>query len=147
MITGIKQTLVLLVVLMPVVAFGKTFEIQMRNQVEGQSMVFVPSYIHIEVGDTVVFVPTDDGHNSHSVFTPEKAPSWQGETSQKTQVTLTKEGVYIFECTNHAIMGMVGVIQVGKALNLDAAKKFQTTFEKKFITNKNRLSQSLANIQ
>ena len=50
-----------------------------------------------------------------------------------------KEGLYIYECTQHVVMAMVGVIQVGKPSNLKQAQEFIKTYSEKFALNKNRL--------
>ena len=46
---------------------GETYEVQMRNQGIDGVMVFEPSVLHIEVGDSVTFKATDAGHNSASI--------------------------------------------------------------------------------
>ena len=123
--------------------FAKTYEIQMLNKDGKESMIFKPQVVKAQVGDKVVFIPTDKGHTSQSVFLPENAISWKGKVSKKVEVSLKEEGVYIYECQNHGIMGMVGIIQVGKPTNLEAAKKFFKKFQKKFVMNKNRFDNNL----
>lgn len=124
-------------------ALAKTYQVEMRNQVGNQSMVFEPSFLQVEKGDTVVFVPTDPGHNVQSVLIPKGAKPWIGETDQEVTVTLENEGVYIYECSNHAIMGMVGVIEVGKPINKEQAIKFAKEYAEKQVSNKDRLGKFL----
>lgn len=125
------------------ITMAKEYKVQILNSNNGQTMVFEPSFLQIEVGDKVTFVPTDPGHNSTSVFAPSEAKGWKGDDGEKLSVSFDKEGVYIYECTNHAIMGMIGFIQVGKSHNLVEAKKFYDEFKKKFVMNKERYDKVL----
>ena len=102
-------------------------EIKMMNKgPDGQMMEFVPSFLHIQPGDTVTFVPADKSHNSESIpgMIPEGAEGWKGKINDSVKVTFEKEGVYGFKCLPHYGMGMVGLIAVGDDLdNLDEAEK------------------------
>ncbi len=118
-------------------------QIKMLNRSNDQSMVFEPAFLKVKKNDVITFTPTDLTHNSRSAFLPEGAQKWQGKNNQEITVTLEKEGIYIYECSNHTLMGMVGVIQVGEASNLDEAKDF--AMKKKFATNKDRLAKYLEN--
>ena len=110
-------------------AFAATHEIQMLNKNPDnakQRMVFLPAYLKIEAGDTVIFKSVDKGHNSVSVkgMIPEGAEAWKGKMNKDFEITLDVEGVYGYKCLPHFGMGMVGVIQVGDDVsNLDAIKK------------------------
>lgn len=88
--------------------------------------VYEPAVLFVEPGDTVTFIPTDNGHNSASKrgMIPEGAEPWNSPLDQEFSITLTVTGVYGFICVPHYEMGMVGMIQVGSAPpNLAAAKK------------------------
>ena len=103
---------------------GPVHEVKMLNSGADGIMVFEPAVIKISKGDTVNFVATDMSHNSASLdgMIPAGADSWNGALSQDISITFTEEGVYVYQCTPHAMMAMVGVIQVGDAVNLDAVK-------------------------
>ena len=106
-------------------AFGEDFEVTMLNQGADGVMVFEPSVLKISVGDTVTFTPTNPGHNSASIagMIPTGAESWDGGMSQEVKVTFTEEGTYVYQCTPHLMMAMVGVIAVGDAsVNLSQVK-------------------------
>ena len=110
-------------------------------------MIFHPSFLKIEIGDEIVFTPKDPGHTSKSIFTPKGAKPWDGETSKQTKVTFNKEGVYMYWCENHGIMGMTGVIQVGEATNLEEAKDFAKSYRSKFVMKKYRLETYLNEVK
>jgi pseudoazurin len=97
------------------ITFAVVHEVKMLNSGSEGFMVFEPAVLRVEVGDTVTFKATDMAHNSASIMgmIPEGANSWDGAMSQDVTVTVNKEGVYVYQCTPHSMMAMVGVIQVG----------------------------------
>jgi pseudoazurin len=124
-------------------AHAKTVEVKMLNTGKEGSMVFEPAFVKVAVGDTVKFVPTDKSHNSSSVFVPAGAKPWTGKPDQAVSVKLTKEGIYIYKCDPHSVMAMVGVVQVGKAVNLADAQTESNKISATFALNKDRLKKYL----
>ena len=124
-------------------------EVKMLNSgVEG-FMVFEPAVVKADVGDTVTFKATDMAHNSASIegMIPEGANAWNGAMSQDVTVTVNKEGVYVYQCTPHSMMAMVGVIQVGGSLsNMDAIQAKVASVKAGFVTNKERLDTYLGSL-
>jgi len=121
-------------------AYSKVHQIEMRNSKDRQSMVFSPDFLSIKEGDEIEFLPIDKGHNSQAILVPEGAIKWQGKNDEKIKITFIKEGIYIYECKNHAVMGMVGMIKVGNSLeNLSTAKAFLQKYQKKLPMNKARI--------
>ena len=82
-------------------------------------MVFEPGFLRVEVGDTINFIATDMSHNTESIagLIPEGAQGWSGTINENVSVVIDKEGVYVYQCTPHLILGMVGVIQAGESVN------------------------------
>ena len=102
--------------LMPGVLQAAEHEIRMVDRSEdGQAMSFEPSYLRIEPGDTVTFVPVNKGHNAETILgmIPEAASAWKGKVNEAITVTLTEPGLYGVKCMPHWAMGMVALIQVG----------------------------------
>ena len=130
-------------------AFGEDFEVNMLNQGNDGVMVFEPSVLRISVGDTVTFKPTNPGHNSASIagMIPAGASSWDGSMSQEVKVTFTEEGTYVYQCTPHLMMAMVGVITVGDAsVNLNAVKDAANEKKSEFMMSAQRLDDYLEGI-
>jgi pseudoazurin len=127
-------------------ALAADHEVHMKNQGADGTMVFEPGYLKVAPGDTVTFVPEDPAHNSHAVFTPDGADAWTGQLNEKVTVTLSKEGVYLYQCDPHMPLGMVGVIQVGGAGNLDAAKEKAETLSAGMAMNKGRFADYLGKV-
>ena len=131
-------------------AHAADYEVQMLNSGSEGFMVFEPAVLSVEVGDTVTFVATDMAHNSASIagMIPEGAAAWTGELSKDIAVTFEKPGVYVYQCTPHAMMAMVGVINVGQgAENLAAVKAAAAGKKESFVTNQDRLDNYLAQAQ
>jgi pseudoazurin len=100
-------------------------EVQMLNKGESGVMVFEPSFVQVQPGDTVHFIATDKGHDVQSVkgMLPEGVEPFKGKMNENFDLTVTAEGVYAVKCTPHFPMGMVALVVVGDpASNLDAAK-------------------------
>ena len=129
--------------------FGEDFEVNMLNQGNDGVMVFEPSILTISVGDTVTFKPTNPGHNSASIagMIPAGATPWNGGMSQEVKITFTEEGTYVYQCTPHLMMAMVGVIVVGDAsVNLSAVKEAANEKKSEFMMSDQRLDEYLEGI-
>lgn len=97
-------------------AMAETFEVKMLNKgADGARMVFEPDFVQAQPGDTIVFVPTDRGHNAevNPNMMPDGAEEFAGRIGQELEVTLDVEGVYGVMCKPHFAMGMVMTIAVG----------------------------------
>lgn len=123
--------------------------IEMKNNGADGTMVFEPAVTKVAVGDTINFVATDMAHNVESVegMTPEGSVTWKGELSQGVTVTLDKEGVYVYKCTPHTMLGMVGVIVAGEPTNMDAINASKGKLTATIMANKERLDKYLAEVQ
>jgi pseudoazurin len=141
-----KITTLLTVLLLTVPAFAAEHEVKMLNNGAGGMMIFEPAVLSVNKGDTVKFVATDMAHNSASTIIPAGAKPWKGMMSRDISVTFDTEGVYVYECSPHKMMAMVGVIKVGNANNLDAIKQEAVKVKSTFVMNKDRLDKYLADM-
>lgn len=139
-----------LVTALSILSFGALaaeHQVKMLNNGKDGTMVFEPSFLKVAKGDTVKFIKVDPSHNSASVIVPAGAKSWKGKMDEEIAVQLDQEGVYVYVCDPHKVMAMVGVIQVGKAANLDEAKKESEKLSKTFVMNKDRLANLLGQVK
>ena len=120
--------------------------VRMLNNGSSGMMVFEPAVLSVNKGDTVKFVATDMAHNSASTIIPAGAKPWKGMMSRDISVTFDTEGVYVYECSPHKMMAMVGVIKVGNANNLDVVKKEALIVKSAFVMNQDRLDKYLAEL-
>ena len=81
------------------------------------------------------------------MIVPAGAAPWKGKADEEVSVKLDQEGVYVYVCDPHKVMGMAGVIQVGKPVNLADAKAQADTLSKSFVMNKDRLSSYMAQVK
>ena len=105
-------------------AGGAVHEVRMLNRGADGAMVFEPAFIAAEPGDTIRFLPSDKGHNVEGIdgMLPEGVESFRTDFNEVFELTVEAEGLYGIKCTPHYAMGMVALIQVGEAVNLDAAE-------------------------
>jgi len=139
-----KLATAFLLLLLSAPTFAAEHVVKMLNMGKDGAMVFEPAVLSVNVGDTVKFEATDMAHNSKSVLTPAGAKPWMGKMSQDISVTFDTEGVYVYECTPHVMMAMVGVIKVGNAKVDDATNRFANQIKSKFVMNKDRLDKYLS---
>jgi len=122
-------------------ALAESHEVQMLNTGPDGVMVFEPAVLSINPGDSVTFKATNPGHNSESMegMKPEGAEGWQGGMGQEVTVTFDQDGVYVYQCTPHLMMAMVGVIKVGSGSNLEAIKTAAIDKKAAFMVAQDRL--------
>jgi pseudoazurin len=111
---------------------------------DGEKMVFEPSMIIANVGDTVTFLPTEKGHMAASIkgMIPEGVESFKGKTNKTISYEITAEGLYAVRCTPHYANGMVALIQVGDTAEPAAFMKGKKVPKK----SKERLEAYLAQV-
>ena len=101
-----------------------TLVIEMLNKRDKEKMLYSDELVRVEVGDTISWVPTSKGHNVQFVSVPEGVEKVKSKLSKEFSYTFETEGVYLYLCTPHAGMGMIGLVLVGDSLeNLDSVKK------------------------
>lgn len=139
--------ILLSMVLIATNSLAKDWQIQMLNYGDSGSMVFEPDYIHANVGDTVTFIPTQSGHNAKSYIVPEGSSAWSSKLNQEHTLSLENEGVHVYYCPPHLMMGMVGVIQVGNAKNLEKVSSKYPRLRSKVALQPERVDTTIAKIR
>ncbi|MGI0085240.1 MAG: plastocyanin/azurin family copper-binding protein [Nitrososphaerales archaeon] len=120
-------------------AYAKDYTVKELNTGPGGTFVFDPNFLQIQPGDSVHFVAVDAGHDSQSYLVPKGAQSWTGQVSKDITVKFTQQGVYLYECNPHHMFGMLGIIQVDKAVNKAEAEQAAADMKKQQIMNQGRL--------
>ena len=109
--------------------------IEMLNKRGKEKMLYGQDVVKIEVGQTITWTPDSKGHNVQFVSVPEGVEKVKSKLSKEFSYTFEQEGVYLYVCTPHASMGMIGVVVVGESdVNLDEVLdyKFRGKSKKKF---------------
>ena len=69
---------------------------------------------NINVGDTIEWLPKNEGHNVEFLAGPNmEALPKISDLNVRYAVTFNLPGVYLYRCTPHGNMGMLGLIVVG----------------------------------
>ena len=95
--------------------FAEDISIDMLNKRDdGAKMVYSQDIARIDVGDTITWLPASKGHNVHFIAGPE---GWElpkkSKNNKETSMTFDVPGVYLYQCTPHASMGMIALVVVG----------------------------------
>ena len=109
--------------------------IEMLNKRGKDKMLYGQDVARVEVGQTITWTPESKGHNVQFVSVPEGVEKVKSKLSKEFSYTFEQEGVYLYVCTPHASMGMIGMVIVGESdVNLDEALdyKFRGKSKKKF---------------
>ena len=70
--------------------------------------------IHINVGDTVEWIPTNEGHNVEFIITPTMVSlPEKSKMNEPYSMIFQEAGIYVYGCTPHLNTGMLGLIVVG----------------------------------
>ena len=109
--------------------------IEMLNKRGKEKMLYGQDVAKIDVGQTITWTPDSKGHNVQFVSVPEGVEKVKSKLSKEFSYTFEQEGVYLYVCTPHASMGMIGMVIVGESdVNLDEVLdyKFRGKSKKKF---------------
>ena len=82
---------------------------------------------HIDVGDTIEWLPKNEGHNIEFLAGPKmNSLPTKSEIDKVHSVIFKVPGVYLYGCTPHRNMGMLGLIIVGNDFhNLEKIKNIE----------------------
>ena len=150
----IKKFMLLLLLFSIGNVFAKEHQVKMLNGSAPDMFIFEPAVLNIKKGDTVTWTG-DAMHNSASIkeMLPKGAKPWMGKLTKKAgeksiSVKFDIEGLYGYNCTPHAMFGMVGIITVGDvSVNSKAAKTAAKKLEEKFAAGKGRFSKYLKEVK
>lgn len=91
-------------------------------------------------------LPAGSGHYLRSLATPDGVTRWSRAEEQPFTVTLQQPGQY-FTCPPHRMMGMVGPVQAGEAVNKQAASDRVQAQKGRMDSNSQRIAALLAKVR
>ena len=100
-------------------AFAADTTIEMLNKRDdGAKMVYGTDIARVEVGTSITWIPAQKGHNVEFIAGPDgwKAPK-KSKINEEVTITFDTPGVYLYQCTPHATMGMIALVVVGDGDN------------------------------
>lgn len=96
-----------------------------RDKATNTTNVYKPALIKVAKGDTVKWVATNPGHNVAFVAggVPAGVALFTSGFAKEIKYKFDKPGIYLYKCTPHLGLGMVGLVVVGNdKSNLAAVK-------------------------
>ena len=113
------------VVFVSSMAYSADMSIDMLNKLGKEKMVYSVDVAEIDAGDTITWLPASKGHNVQFIAGPD---GWdlpkKSKNNKEVAITFDTPGIYLYQCTPHASMGMIGLVIVGgDTSNLDAIAK------------------------
>jgi pseudoazurin len=118
----LKFCIIILSLILAKGAFAETIQIEFTED-DSYSI----DVAHINIGDTIKWLPKNEGHNVEFFAGPDmNSLPLTSEIDEIHSIVFKVPGVYLYGCTPHADMGMLGLIVVGNDLhNLEAIKSIQ----------------------
>ena len=110
---------ILLFILITSKSFSAEIIVDMLNKREdGERMVYSQDVVNIKVGESIKWVPKDGGHNVEFVAGPDnfQLPP-KSYINREVTIKFDIPGIYLYVCSPHSIMGMIGLVVVGKDIS------------------------------
>ena len=105
-------------------SYAETIEIEMLNKLGKEKMVYSIKVAKVDIGDTIIWKSVDKGHNVQFVEMPDGVEKFKSKINKDVEYKFEIPGIYLYICTPHKSMGMIGLVVVGDDLsNLDKIKK------------------------
>ena len=90
-------------------AFSKTTQIEFT-----EDDTFSKEVVYINVGDTIKWIPKNEGHNVEFLGGPNiSSLPESSEVDAFHSITFDASGLYLYHCEPHGNMGMLGLVIVG----------------------------------
>ena len=129
-----------LLMVMATSAFADNATVEMWNKDpdnKKRKMVFSQEIVTIEPGESVNWIATDRGHNVELIDGPDGVKlAKKSKLGKDVTIEFDTPGVYVYVCSPHASMGMIGIVVVGELTQegVDAIKdaKLRGKSKKKF---------------
>ena len=118
-------------------AIAETFTIEMLNKLGKERMVYSEKVISIKTNDEILWKSKDKGHNVELIGMPTGAKKYKSKISKDANYKFEKPGIYLYQCTPHKAMGMIGLVVVSNdKSNLDKIKKVKVYGKSKKLLKK-----------
>ena len=109
-----------------------TIEMLNKNKETKKRMVYSQELVKIDAGQSIEWVPTAKGHNVEMLAGPDgyELPK-KTKLNDPVSIKFTVPGIYLYQCSPHAAMGMIGIIVVGgDTSNMDSISSVKVTGSK-----------------
>ena len=118
-------------------SLAETLEIEMLNKLGKETMVYSIKIARINTNDKIIWRSVDKGHNVEFLGMPEGVKKFKSKINKDADYTFKIPGIYLYQCTPHKAMGMIGLVIVGdEKKNLDKIKKIKLKGKSKKVFKK-----------
>ena len=96
--------------------YSADLEIEMLNKRASDKarMVYSIEVAKIDAGQTIKWVATAKGHNVEMIKGPDGAElPKKSKLNEDVSIKFDKPGIYLYKCTPHVGLGMIGLVVVG----------------------------------
>ena len=132
-----KLILIIFILFYSSMSYGKTIEIDMLNKLGKEKMVYSIKVAKINLNDKIIWKHISKGHNVEFIGTPKGVKKFKTKINKKAEYEFKKPGIYLYQCTPHKAMGMIGIVVVGAdKSNLEKIKKVKLYGKSKKIFKK-----------
>jgi len=119
-----KVLLLILTLTFSSLAHAKTVEIEMLNKLGKEKMLYSVKVAEVDVNDKIIWKSKTKGHNVEFVVMPKGVKKFKSKINKDATYEFKVPGIYLYQCTPHKAMGMIGIVVVGNdKSNLDAVEK------------------------
>ncbi|MDA9805844.1 plastocyanin/azurin family copper-binding protein [Alphaproteobacteria bacterium] len=119
-----KVLLLILTLTFSSLAHAKTVEIEMLNKLGKEKMLYSVKVAEVDVNDKIIWKSKTKGHNVEFVVMPKGVKKFKSKINKDATYEFKVPGIYLYQCTPHKAMGMIGIVVVGNdKSNLDGVKK------------------------
>lgn len=103
-----------LVFLYTTAVYGATVNVDMLNKrADGERMVYSQEIVNVKAGETVTWLPATKGHNVEFISVPKGVDKIKkSKMNKEFAYKFTVPGIYLYQCTPHKAMGMIGLVVV-----------------------------------
>ena len=106
------------------ISFGKTLEIEMLNKLGKEKMVYSIKVAKVDQNDKIIWKHVSKGHNVEFIGMPKGVKKYKSKINKKAEYEFKIPGIYLYQCTPHKAMGIIGIVIVGgDKSNLEEIKK------------------------
>ena len=118
-------------------SLAETLEIEMLNKLGKETMVYSIKVARINTNDKIIWRSVDKGHNVEFLGMPEGVKKFKSKINKDADYTFKIPGIYLYQCTPHKAMGMIGLVIVGdEKKNLDEIRKIKLKGKSKKVFKK-----------
>ena len=108
------------------VGFSQTLEIDMLNKLGKEKMLYSVKVAKIDINQKIIWRSKTKGHNVEFIGMPEGVKKFKSKINKDVEYEFKIPGIYLYQCTPHKAMGMIGIVIVGNdKSNLENIKKLK----------------------